>query len=798
MIRPFLRYGAVFLLFSLFSVLTAQESRIELRSHSSTILAQTKQFNILFPAGYDSASDRYPVVYLFRGAVDEWADPYEDNSRQGNIKTVYDRLVNQGKIRGMILVMPGLGAPASANEYNYVANELVPYIDASFRTIPTRWHRAMDGFSLGGLITTNLMAGAPHLFASVGSYDGTLSLFDNAKFTSASSSLIYAIKQMQLLYHTASVGGNNHNNNMTTFSILNGRGIVNALPSYTLDPNAQHNWFYADKHMSITLPLHWQKMQNAKNDLGLAFSTPFSGTPVSGTLPVQWTRSPLTGQRPNRLFYSPDDGTSWNAIPLAAATDSSVQWNTLPLKDGTRYRLKVTAGGDTLFGIAVSPRFTVNNPGNTAPDLALLGYTAGDTIAGTHTVEWYAGDADGDVLTITLSTSIDNGNSWTDIAPSVPNNGSYLLNTAALPNSSSFRLRLTCTDGSLTSVSTTPSLVLNNPRQHLRTAFIQRISGSGDPDIRLYLNDPGVQNDADHRITFQIINGTKTYSVFRNNGVQVVTNGGPMDGTAEGPLFDKFRLRITDFSVPVPDPALSGWKPGSTPLTAGVNLVGINSESGPVTAHPYPADYEVRISGSVADTSLALFGAAAMPVNFTVWNVTEGRRARFIFTELDGNGVLSRNDEIYIMEKDSLGAPLLTWHMQFVGNETDPNPVNGNIFFVKIRKPVTPLDTISVKYNPPLSVGTQGPLPGRFALAQNYPNPFNPSTTITVSLPVSAQISLAIYDILGRRVRTLAEERWSAGTHSVVWDASSFPSGVYFCRLRTGSFQQTRTLLLTK
>lgn len=154
--------------------LSAQPSRIELKSHFSPTLSANKQFNIFFPEGYDSESDHYPVVYLFRGAVDEWADPNEDNARRGNIKTVFDSLYAKKKIGKMILIMPGLGAPAPENEYLYLVNDLIPYVDLNYRTIPSRWHRAMDGFSLGGLIVTNLLAGAPQYFVSVGSYDGTL------------------------------------------------------------------------------------------------------------------------------------------------------------------------------------------------------------------------------------------------------------------------------------------------------------------------------------------------------------------------------------------------------------------------------------------------------------------------------------------------------------------------------------------------------------------------------------------------------------------------------------------------
>ncbi|MBN4076392.1 T9SS type A sorting domain-containing protein [Gemmatimonas aurantiaca] len=82
-------------------------------------------------------------------------------------------------------------------------------------------------------------------------------------------------------------------------------------------------------------------------------------------------------------------------------------------------------------------------------------------------------------------------------------------------------------------------------------------------------------------------------------------------------------------------------------------------------------------------------------------------------------------------------------------------------------------------------------LPEDFALAQNYPNPFNPSTSISFSLPKASNVTLTIYDITGRTVRTLLSEYRSAGFHTLLWDSadengSKVASGVYLYRLRAG------------
>ena len=93
-------------------------------------------------------------------------------------------------------------------------------------------------------------------------------------------------------------------------------------------------------------------------------------------------------------------------------------------------------------------------------------------------------------------------------------------------------------------------------------------------------------------------------------------------------------------------------------------------------------------------------------------------------------------------------------------------------------------------------------VPTQFSLSQNYPNPFNPTTTIRFSLPRGVGMfpvtSLRVYDVLGREVATLVNEVKEPGVYTAQWDASNVASGVYFYRLSTGSFVQSRTLLLLK
>lgn len=90
------------------------------------------------------------------------------------------------------------------------------------------------------------------------------------------------------------------------------------------------------------------------------------------------------------------------------------------------------------------------------------------------------------------------------------------------------------------------------------------------------------------------------------------------------------------------------------------------------------------------------------------------------------------------------------------------------------------------------------PIPSAFSLMQNYPNPFNPSTIISYHLATNANVVLRIFDVLGRQVGTLVNERQRAGDHSVKFDGGALPSGVYFYKLETGVYHDTKKLLMLK
>lgn len=89
-------------------------------------------------------------------------------------------------------------------------------------------------------------------------------------------------------------------------------------------------------------------------------------------------------------------------------------------------------------------------------------------------------------------------------------------------------------------------------------------------------------------------------------------------------------------------------------------------------------------------------------------------------------------------------------------------------------------------------------VPAAFSLGQNYPNPFYSETTITFDLPSKVFVSLKVFDAMENQVSVLVNEDLAAGTYAQKWDAAGLANGVYFYRLETGAFSETRKLILLK
>jgi len=851
----------------------AGESRLELGMHFSPSLGINKNFYIYLPEGYDDhPEEHYPVVYFFRGHESEWTDLNEDDSRQErNIKTLADQLYAEGKIGRMILVMPGTmiheggfityGINLNYPEFvvdsaglgtglyeDYFIDDLITHIDTTYRTIPSGTQRGTDGFSAGGWPALMSAVKHPHMFTSVGAYDGYLTypLDLNNPFVPGildSDVMLYRsynpwygpvprdpeeimldspanlivdaddfhlshLMRMRFMLHTVSEGNDIGIRWMTPYidSLLETRGMDNQFEQLELTAAAAHNWYHADEHVLITLPLHWNRFQNPVDILDIRLSHPSDREELSDNIMLSWSPGVLLQSGRTEILYSIDGGRTDYPLATIESADSIYIWSTSELPDGTRYKLRLNvqgraaATGDSVMGVVyTSGQFTINNPGNGRPEISFFSPVEAEQISANYLVQWEAADADGDSLTYTLEYSSDNGDHWQLLKNDI-HEPSYLWQSENFENSVYYRMVVHASDGMAIGSDTSDIFTVYNERVPAEDKRVTQISGSGTPQIGLYIIDPGsLVSNAFYRITFDDTSSTKkVFHVINTNSQDTVLKAGDqLDGLRESELFEGLRLLIKDYSAAQINEPATGWKFTNSNLDITLFLPTIKLGDVIYEGIPYPADFSIRITDEITDSTTAAFGIPAKGVYFNVRNLSDSENADFIFQDINKDQRIGDNDIIYLMMKNNNGEFDLIWAVSFDGPSNPIPPAAGDELAITTFKPVTSKDIFEFEVINSLGeIDSQLPL--AYQLYQNYPNPFNPVTKIKFDLADSGPVSIVVYNILGEKVTTLLNKRMNAGSHVIRFNGSLLPSGLYFYRIQAVGFSAVRKMILLK
>lgn len=309
------------------------DRRAQVVTWFSPALGVAKRFQIYLPPPYAGSTERYPVLYLLRGHEREWLNGAEDRSRQGhNVLDVYERLCFEGRIGPLILVMPGLTsddgiahgagvdnpAPWLAKRLesfgtgrweHSLVHDLIPLVDAHWRTLANGRHRGVDGFSLGGAVAVRLAAKYPALFRSVGAYDGSFFYAIDHSTAPVDDRLLHnpiwdpsfgrprdmqhaarnspanlilnadraALAQItwMIQYGPEAIEpwGSNFYRGEHLLAALAGQGIRNALDVAVLG-DGDHSWRTADRRIAQTLPIHWWNLRDVSGDGAAARTSP--------------------------------------------------------------------------------------------------------------------------------------------------------------------------------------------------------------------------------------------------------------------------------------------------------------------------------------------------------------------------------------------------------------------------------------------------------------------------------------------------------------------------------------------
>ncbi|MEI7484832.1 MAG: T9SS type A sorting domain-containing protein [Ignavibacteriota bacterium] len=192
--------------------------------------------------------------------------------------------------------------------------------------------------------------------------------------------------------------------------------------------------------------------------------------------------------------------------------------------------------------------------------------------------------------------------------------------------------------------------------------------------------------------------------------------------------------------------------------------------------------YDIDNNGKYNEDKDILLMSKPVSLNFSGW-----KEVKVKLDEENFKLVSKFNDDFTVTEEDAIG---IQFEFETGKNFKEGKFVSGIALISEIpnKENLAPRENETITSNDKES----------YFEAKNYPNPFNPSTTISFTLREGSSVKLTVYDRLGREVKTLLDENKAAGTHTVEFNASGLPSGIYFYRIKTDSKTEVRKMIFAK
>ncbi len=532
---------------------------------------------------------------------------------------------------------------------------------------------------------------------------------------------------------------------------------------------------------------------------GVRFTGFASHRVFRGITPVEWSTS--TPGSSVDLWYRPDVRSAWVSIASNVPNTGIFEWNTLSFSDGAfgTLRIALRDSADRPIAFAESgSTFTVDNPGNSPPILLMMNneLSGGNIVPdSTYPISLLTGDPEDSLLAITGYYRTVSSGPWTPFdefsVRMLPQPQERVVNLARLPNSDSFQLKFTVSDGVFLRGDSSGIFQKRTPRVSNIESRVTHVAGPADVPLEVHVVRPDLVRSDTYIVTFDDTTtlGETTFSVYDQSTDSYPLKSAPLLARQESQYFDGLAL-YTNNILTAYDPSRSSWNRLPNPdWTATMKPVDYQDLS--LNGYAQPDDYDIAFDTIPIDTSIALPpDLPAILINCRVTSHTTG--AKVPVTAVASPGYV----ELLFWEKPG-GRLRPTWDVSLYFKSTDAVPVRGDTLKLVTTKAFSFLDTVRVS-TVVVSVERQKRMPLSFALDQSFPNPCNPSAQIRYTVPVTGRIVIELFNLLGEKVMELAKGEVSAGTHEVLMDGSHLPSGVYFYRLKAGSFVNTKKLLLLR
>ncbi len=561
---------------------------------------------------------------------------------------------------------------------------------------------------------------------------------------------------------------------------------------------------------------HWPSITNAPGasagdpSCAIQITSPHADT-VAGDFPVTWVFGGTDPTAKVFLEYSSDGGNAWTYLASELDPAGSFLWHTDSVRDGARYLLRAVAYASDFsrYACSVSDAYlTINNPGNARPEVQLFSPAEGSILRTSPLmVGWNAVDADNNPLSVALYDATSQQGPFTQIHsgtyPNGPNN--FAWDFSAVPNAQFHYLKITVSDGSAETTYVSKGFCIAQQAGLYADTIFHHTAGKATPDLKLQVTDPSQLTGHEYEMTF-VVAPPDTVRRLTVNDVtlgSVALEGWPLRAGLSTPVFDGVKLTVTEFPVDV-DTLSSGFTRSELDTT--VNFRWDNALA-IMQRQKLPQDWifafnamDTLANGHYvfpADTGLNSSGKKVVICPFHLINVDSMTAARFFVDQTVRRDSTWQPGEAIVLLLP--GAPLQTIYQINFDFSSGLKPGAGDTLWVRTFKPITSSDVFQFTTGNSYVLAAPGPVVARpFMLYNNFPNPFNPTTVIRYQLPVSSVVRLGVYDLLGREVSVLVNDRRDAGVHEVRFDGTGLSSGVYFYRLTAGSSVQTRKFLLVR